>query len=412
MRKWLFSFHRSVAIVLTHILESRKSHAESEDRKVWLRELGNGHGDHYLKRQTSTSRSYTMEDVGGKYMSGDVLIDRSRWNAESGGPLSRMNSRSVFDQHLEAAQQATVPPKIVAISPAIPIAGGKLLVVDEDEDEEPYRERVASSYRNEEFSPLTEIMRQQPSAFRGHDHDDEDEDLGSRSREDSLADDMMFDMDENIDEKNISKSGSGHMSSHASHAQHSSSDKSKKQQAQSLPIGDELLRMSRNSNSATASASTSRHTTPRSSFSMQRDDALIPVKSSSSGRNIRWESGYCTKLGPREKNEDRFVSLPNLNERFPAAVGAVASSSSANRSTTSALSAELGGENGLNKGNFASGLSRSLLTSSIKGGNPQIANNQGGGTDNSIGYFAVYDGHVGDQAAIYLQENLHEKIFR
>eukprot|EP00595_Chromulina_sp_UTEXLB2642_P002617 CAMPEP_0196761802 /NCGR_PEP_ID=MMETSP1095-20130614/1099_1 /TAXON_ID=96789 ORGANISM="Chromulina nebulosa, Strain UTEXLB2642" /NCGR_SAMPLE_ID=MMETSP1095 /ASSEMBLY_ACC=CAM_ASM_000446 /LENGTH=423 /DNA_ID=CAMNT_0042111777 /DNA_START=906 /DNA_END=2177 /DNA_ORIENTATION=- len=69
--------------------------------------------------------------------------------------------------------------------------------------------------------------------------------------------------------------------------------------------------------------------------------------------SLQWEYGSCSKLGPRESNEDRFITIDNSHQLW----------------------------------NDFSSLSNDLH-----------------------GYFAVYDGHCGADAAAYLQENLHVAI--
>ena len=84
---------------------------------------------------------------------------------------------------------------------------------------------------------------------------------------------------------------------------------------------------------------------------------------SSSSSSCYWESGYCTILGPRSKNEDRLVALPDLFDDIPR-------SSLPFFSPSVALSAP-----------------------------PQRQ-----------GYFAVYDGHCGDEASTYLQHVFHARV--
>lgn len=82
-------------------------------------------------------------------------------------------------------------------------------------------------------------------------------------------------------------------------------------------------------------------------------------------------SGYCTKLGPRNTNEDRLISLPDL---------------SVDVDMSSIDVSAAGGGGGASRG--------------------------GGKALHGHGYFAVYDGHSGDQAATHLQKELHGAICR
>jgi serine/threonine protein phosphatase PrpC len=86
--------------------------------------------------------------------------------------------------------------------------------------------------------------------------------------------------------------------------------------------------------------------------------------------SLRWSSGFCTRLGPRNSNEDRLVALPNLTEALTAGQPPNASPEY--------------------KAKYA-------YTP-----NKHPTSRQG--------FFAVYDGHCGDQASTHLQENLHYAI--
>ena len=108
---------------------------------------------------------------------------------------------------------------------------------------------------------------------------------------------------------------------------------------------------------------------------------------------LKWQSGSCTKLGPRSSNEDRLVALPNLVEAVYAAKRRSVLTSS---STISASSTTVGNHNG---NNYNSSSQASIMS------------NSGGRESERQGYFAVYDGHCGAQASTHLQESLHLSIF-
>lgn len=393
MRKWLFSFQKSVALVITQILEGRKKAVNAEDQKIWLSDLGNGHG-HFNARPNNVNRAYTMEDVVEK-----------RFNARDNNGFSRLNSRTVLhDDHSSnnSSNMTSPAPKMMAVSPAIPISMNQykprntaVNIPAEPQPEEDagsfQRDRIASSFRNEEFSPLTEVMRQQPQSHHRDNYDDEEENnsVGGGSEEESGDDDdMMFAMDEHIEEKNKKEKIDKSRSNSNNSSYNGSSG-----------IGGEMLRLtsaSRNNSfkgdTAAQSTSNSRHTTPRNSFNLGDDRGpLVKVL----GKPIRWESGFCTKLGPREKNEDRYVVLPQFNERVPTA------------RVTDVLLPPTSTRPVVN--NYTSGLSKSLLSTSLDAAS-KGSFLPGGGSDHSCGYFAVYDGHAGDLAATFLQEHLHDRI--
>ncbi|RYG98528.1 hypothetical protein EON65_51330, partial [archaeon] len=77
MHIWLFCFQKSVALVLTHILDAKAKkasflQAELEDRTQWVQDTcGHGRYQNLLRRHaqgTSASaggnRAYTLEDLG------------------------------------------------------------------------------------------------------------------------------------------------------------------------------------------------------------------------------------------------------------------------------------------------------------------------------------------------------------
>jgi len=89
---------------------------------------------------------------------------------------------------------------------------------------------------------------------------------------------------------------------------------------------------------------------------------------------LKWLSGYCTKLGPRNSNEDRLVCAPDLNFSM----------------------LELSGQHA-----DVNALIGDQATATI-----------GGGATDSCAYFAVYDGHCGAQASTYLQNFLMQSIYK
>lgn len=100
---------------------------------------------------------------------------------------------------------------------------------------------------------------------------------------------------------------------------------------------------------------------------------------------LMWECGYCTQIGPKDRNEDRF----ECRALAPSREGDPPSSSAARRAAGSQLV--------------------SSSTMSQTGEAPVLL---GGGQTGSLGYFGVYDGHSGVEAANYVEKELFDAITR
>ena len=117
---------------------------------------------------------------------------------------------------------------------------------------------------------------------------------------------------------------------------------------------------------------------------------------------MRWNTGFCSRLGPRNSNEDRFVVLPDLLE----SVGCSKSVNEGNIPNP--------GTNGHADGLTGASTTSTLSEKSHDACNISIVENCDHTTEGAKerhGYFAVYDGHCGGQAATYLEETLHVSIF-
>lgn len=117
---------------------------------------------------------------------------------------------------------------------------------------------------------------------------------------------------------------------------------------------------------------------------------------------IRWSTGFCSRLGPRNSNEDRFVVLPDLLET----VGCCKSMNEESISNP-ATNGHTDGKTGESTTSTVSEKSQDVCNMSIVENCDHIAE----GAKERHGYFAVYDGHCGGQAATYLEETLHVSIF-
>lgn len=91
--------------------------------------------------------------------------------------------------------------------------------------------------------------------------------------------------------------------------------------------------------------------------------------------NMRWLSGYCTKLGPRSSNEDRLIAIPDLREEMEI----------------------LGAGHGHGQSSASHASSSSSSSSSHQ--------------SSLCGYFAVYDGHSGSQGSTYVERELHGSLY-
>lgn len=122
---------------------------------------------------------------------------------------------------------------------------------------------------------------------------------------------------------------------------------------------------------------------------------------------LRWSSGSCSKLGPRASNEDRLVALPNVFEAVAAAKGKALGLADA--STSGGLNSHY--LNNINSSSSShAAMSANVLATGIGVPIPIEGDNTQRQTERQ-GYFAVYDGHCGAQAATHLQETLHLSIF-
>lgn len=414
MRNWIFCFQKSVALVLTQLLESSTAHSVSsptahERNNVWSNEqqTGGHHGQYnnLARRHDGGSgfRAFTTEDVHKNALRNTASDNNTIFNFQRNpqllptSPPNYDNYNSIFGQQRIPSQDhgssELNSSRILAVSPAIPIVPGSLLSEDDH-----YRERIASSYHDddEDYSPLSEMINN--PGMRNHltgEYDDHDDDLEDDSQqvEDSLADDMMFDMDDHLD--NVK--GGSNLSHH--HGSHSSSHGNN-------IVGNVISLSGKHSSGSRRPSlqSTTSRSTPRSSFSSVTGAPLVP--SSSSVPTVRWVSGFCSKLGPRTKNEDRFVTIANLHNHHhkPAQAHAQPHSHSNSTNNNNAThnhhpsSSHGHAHDEFHVGSLNS--VRSYLSTSSNGTLPRC------------GFFAVYDGHCGIEASSFLEKELHDRVLQ
>jgi Protein phosphatase 2C len=120
---------------------------------------------------------------------------------------------------------------------------------------------------------------------------------------------------------------------------------------------------------------------------------------------LRWSCGSCSKLGPRTSNEDRLVAIPNIYE---AVAAAKCKAGLVDTSISGALNSHYLNSNSSSSNHAAT--SGNVMATGIGVPIP-IENEQTQRQTERQGYFAVYDGHCGAQAAMHLQETLHLSIF-
>lgn len=191
---------------------------------------------------------------------------------------------------------------------------------------------------------------------------------------------MMFDMDENLEEKQTRERARSTASRSSGNSNSNSHGSNKKKHDTVVSLGTSLSSV-------------------KSGGLTDMSRSIDSDRSSRSGTGfLRWRSGFCNKAA--RKNEDRFVNLPQLSDNIHLGV----------RRYNSGVEVEeakgpLSQDQHHHHNNKDKPLARASSTT---------ANNDahGGVKENSCGYFAVYDGHCGVHAANFLEEILHDRISR
>jgi Protein phosphatase 2C len=138
--------------------------------------------------------------------------------------------------------------------------------------------------------------------------------------------------------------------------------------------------------------------------------------------------GFCSKLGPRNTNEDRLVALVDLVEAvafarvgsasglgYGCGSGSIGSAvRSARHSATASIASSVGVIHGSMSASEVEGRSDRNRQRRDKDREKEREREREWGREKERerhAFFAVYDGHCGAQAAIHLQETLHLSIY-
>ena len=289
---------------------------------------------------------------------------------------------------------------MVAASPAIPIYmndhAGNLGIGNARKTADV--QKVAGSYEDDSMSNmLAKAVKVLDNVHGSNDASDRDDDESmsensEHSADSDLGGDLMFDLDDG-------GAGRGSTSKKSSSTKKSSSRSVWRDSGS--PVNDTPnspqngTQLKRGKSAAQRTRSTDRSISPASFLSnlhlSDGGDAKniaelhLALEMGTSVLNankqpLSWLCGTCTMLGPRNSNEDRFSAFSDLQTKhLPAS-----SSGSRNGRAESP--------------NFPSS-TQPFESSLLTGRGP-------------IGYFAVYDGHCGNQAAQFLQDNLHSRIVK
>jgi len=298
-------------------------------------------------------------------------------------------------QQAEAAQRNSYYNSMAASSPAIPIhmndspyGGGDTLLADGTLRQSFEAQKVAGSYEDSNLGMLAKAVEALDSRDPSSDLDSVESmsDCGDASLGDDGGD-MMFDLEESNGSQNVSPKVSRDSISPSDNKGLRSGDK-----GLSSPSGVSTGSKSKKDKDK-RTRSTDGAISPASFLSNLRisgdDNSQSAINALSAAFEagppkpaLSWYCGSCSKLGPRNSNEDRFVAINDLNTfKVPPSTAEAAGTSSGTR------------QNKVVSPGFSS-----QAEVMAKG--------------SSVGYYAVYDGHCGHQAAQFLQDELHSRIFK
>jgi hypothetical protein len=230
------------------------------------------------------------------------------------------------------------------------------------------------------------------------------------------ASDLMFDLDETVQSRQSMADAAGqgaHQQPSGASSSSSSADVtgrtmrsrtiSNERERDNLAFGKALSLSLSLSVAEAAAAAGNKSPGGGSGSSSRRRSRML----SNTSECLKWDSGYCSKMGIRSTNEDRFACNPDITEQVRHSNG-LTSGASASAGILAAVPATRAPPTG----NSSNDLQVPPAVCNAKGvvGSSEAGALLGGGEHDAAGYFAVYDGHGGQQAAIYLEQHLLDNI--
>jgi len=301
----------------------------------------------------------------------------------------------------EGAQRGSYYNSMAASSPAIPIhmhdsphAGGGTLLADGTLRQSFEVQKIAGSYEDKNVGMLAKAVE----ALDAGDPSSDLESVESMSEDGdaSLGDDvgdMMFDLEESNGSMNASRSPRSKVNRDSMSPSEMASRSAERDKDNLSSPGNVSTSSKQKKDKDKRTRSTDGTISPASFLSNLRisgdaadgalSDLTAAIEAGPPKPTLSWYCGSCSKLGPRNSNEDRYVAINDL--------------STFTRPEPNAASA-------------ASTSSRSNQTRAESPGFSSQAEIAGKGS--SVGYYAVYDGHCGFLAAQFLQDELHTRIFK
>ena len=379
---------------------------------------GNGNGNHRVDSSTDVSISDTAEterENAQRYfipLKGQLRPGASSNSLLPMGYARREREEQQQQQHSGSNTHSVASSlggtgKIMASSPAIPIFPSMPINPARAISSEggppslaPEALKVAGSY--EETDGKTNMLAKAIDLLDVEDGSDEeafpeaysDEDAGDGLGEEDDGD-LMFGMDESHD-RSSGGGGNGDVEASPGGGQSGTGSRASAATKKIPSLGAAGRRVSGSASPASSPFGTRSRTSSEHQDALRKSPKFSPATvlsnmaahEGSYGRAAmgrRWTGGACSRLGPRNTNEDRYVLVNSLNKAH-------------NHKSTN--SSPVGGMPYQGQGQTANA-HEVTSSGSIVGSSPD---------PEEYGFFAVYDGHCGSQASQYLQDNLHQRI--